>query len=268
MLNNVTIGQYLPKDSLIHELDPRTKLLGSLIFIASIFAAKSFTSYGLLFVFLLSVIFLSKIELKFILKGLKNILILILITSVMNLFFTTGEEVIIKFWKITIYKEGLIMAAKMLLRIMFIIIGTSLLTLTTSPIELTDGLEILFKPISKIGFTGHEVAMMITIALRFIPTLMEETDKIIKAQKARGADFETGSLLKRARALVPILVPLFISSFERANELAMAMEARCYRGGDTRTRMKVLKYETIDSFSYGILILLLVIMISLRIISI
>ncbi|GAA0123762.1 MAG: energy-coupling factor transporter transmembrane protein EcfT [Clostridium argentinense] len=260
MIKDITIGQYVPGDSFIHKLDPRVKILISLFFIIDLFLVNNFMGYLVVFLFLMLVIFVSKVPFRYIYKGLKPIFILMLITAIFNLFFTRGEIPLFEWGFIKIYKEGIILAVFMILRLTFLIAGTSLLTLTTSPIELTDGIEKLLNPFRKIGVPAHELAMMMTIALRFIPTLMDETDKIMKAQMARGADFESGNLLSRAKNLIPLLVPLFISSFRRAEELAMAMEARCYRGGEGRTRMKVLKLTNKDAgafVSFGIFTLLI-----------
>lgn len=259
MIKDITIGQYIPGDSYVHKLDPRIKILISFVYIINLFIVNNFTGYLFIVFFTFLSIFISKIHLRYIYKGLKPIFVLILITALLNVFMTPGSELIFKWSFLTVYKEGLVLAAFMVLRLVFLIIGTSLITLTTSPIELTDGIEKLLKPFSKIGVPAHELAMMMTIALRFIPTLMDETDKIMKAQTARGADFENGNLVKRAKNLIPILVPLFISSFRRADELAMAMEARCYRGGEGRTRMKILKLTSRDfgaSFITGILVVI------------
>lgn len=250
MIKDITIGQYVPGDSFIHKLDPRVKILISLFFIIDLFLVNNFIGYLVVFLFLMLIIFISKVPFRYIYKGLKPIFILMLITAVFNLFFTRGEVLLWEWGFIKIYKEGIILAIFMILRLTFLIAGTSLLTLTTSPIELTDGIEKLLNPFRKIGVPAHELAMMMTIALRFIPTLMDETDKIMKAQMARGADFESGNLLSRAKNLIPLLVPLFISSFRRAEELAMAMEARCYRGGEGRTRMKVLKLTNKDTVAF------------------
>ncbi|MHC6178408.1 energy-coupling factor transporter transmembrane component T family protein [Clostridium sp. JNZ X4-2] len=247
MIKDITIGQYIPGDSFVHKLDPRVKILISLIYIVDLFIVNSFKGYIIIVLFTIISILISKVQIVYIYKGLKPILILVLITAVLNMFMTGGVNPPLFRWKfLAIYKEGLIMAAFMTLRLVFLIIGTSLLTLTTSPIELTDGIEKLLNPMKKIGVPAHELAMMMTIALRFIPTLMDETDKIMKAQMARGADFQSGNIIQRAKSLVPILVPLFISSFRRADELAMAMEARCYRGGEGRTRMKQLRLTNRD----------------------
>ncbi|MCR4944879.1 MAG: energy-coupling factor transporter transmembrane protein EcfT [Clostridium sp.] len=258
MLQDITIGQYIPGESFTHKLDPRTKIIISILFIVSLFVMNKFPGYILIVAFLGAVIINSKVPLKFILKGLKPILVLVLITGILNIFMIKGTEdtLIFQLGFLKIYKEGLSTAAFMALRLVFLIIGTSLLTLTTSPIELTDGIERLLRPIGKT--LAHELAMMMTIALRFIPTLMEETDKIMKAQKARGADFDSGNIIEKAKNLIPILVPLFISSFRRADELAMAMESRCYRGGAGRTRMKELKYSYRDAIAYGIFMILFI----------
>lgn len=245
MLRDITIGQYYPADSPIHRLDPRTKILSTILYIILIFTLNKMIGYGLIAVFILSVIKLSKVPAKFILKGLRPILLIIIFAFVINMLMTPGETMY-KLWIFDITKEGFRQAFFMVFRLIFLIIGTSVLTLTTSPILLTDGIEKLLNVFKKVGVPAHELAMMMTIALRFIPTLLEETDKIMKAQMARGADFETGNLVNRAKSLIPILVPLFISAFRRADDLAMAMEARCYRGGENRTRMKVLKYSQID----------------------
>lgn len=263
MLKNITIGQYFPGKTVIHNLDPRIKIAITLLFIISLFFIDSFIPYLFVTAFVLISILLSKVPLKFILKGLKPLLIIILITFFINALLTPGE-VLYKLGPIKITIEGLRQATFMALRLIFLIMGTSLLTLTTSPISLTDGIEKLLNPFRKIGLPAHELAMMMTIALRFIPTLLEETDKIMKAQMARGADFESGNIMNRAKSLVPLLVPLFISAFRRADELAMAMEARCYRGGENRTRMKILTLELRDFLAMSISILLLVIIIVFR----
>ncbi|AKN32945.1 transporter [Clostridium carboxidivorans P7] len=259
MIKDITIGQYVPGDSFVHKLDPRVKIIISLVYIIDLFLVNTFKGYIFIIAFTLLSIIISKVNFRYIYKGLKPVLILVLITALLNIFMTDGKTPPLFAWKfLKVYKEGLILAAFMVLRLVFLIIGTSLLTLTTSPIELTDGIEKLLNPLKKIGVPAHELAMMMTIALRFIPTLMDETDKIMKAQMARGADFESGSLIKRARNLIPILVPLFISSFRRADELAMAMEARCYRGGEGRTRMKQLKMTSRD-FTASISMMVLVV---------
>lgn len=239
MLKDITIGQYFPGNTIIHRLDPRIKIIIVSLFIASLFFINDFVPYIFILGFILSVIMISKIPLKFILKGIKPLLFIILITFFINIFLTKGE-VLYDIGPLEITKEGLYLAFFMAIRLIFLITGTSLLTLTTSPIALTDGIEKLLNPFKKIGLPAHELAMMMTIALRFIPTLLEETDKIMKAQMARGADFESGNIINRAKNLVPLLVPLFINAFRRADELATAMEARCYRGGENRTRLNEL----------------------------
>lgn len=257
MIKDITIGQYIPGESFIHKLDPRAKILISIIYIISLFIVNNFEGYIFIIAFTALSIIISKVPLRYIYKGLKPILILLIFTALINIFMTSGEVLLFQWKFIRIYREGLILAAFMIIRLTFLIIGTSLLTLTTSPIELTDGIEKLLNPFRKIGVPAHELAMMMTIALRFIPTLMDETDKIMKAQMARGADFESGNIFARAKNLIPLLVPLFISSFRRADELAMAMEARCYRGGEGRTRMKQLKFTSRD-FIAGISTVLLI----------
>ncbi len=245
MLKDITLGQYFPGDSLAHRLDPRTKLILTVLYIVILFCATSFLSYGLVAALLVMGIKVSGVAPKALVRGLKPILFIICFTAVLNLFYTPGDE-LASFWIFTITKQGVATAFFMVLRITMLIMGTFLLTYTTSPITLTDGLEYLLGPLKKLKVPVHELAMIMSIALRFIPTLIEETDKIMSAQKARGADFESGSLLDRARALVPILVPLFISAFRRADELAVAMECRCYHGGEGRTKLHVLRYQARD----------------------
>ena len=264
MLKDITLGQYFPGKSIIHRLDPRTKLIMLVVYIVALFLAESWVSYGLMFLFLAAVILLSTIPLKSILRGMKPLVMILIFTGVLNLFFTQEGEVIFHFWILTVTTGGLSRAVMMMSRILMLITGTFLLTYTTSPIALTDGLESLMKPLKKVGVPVHELSMMMCIALRFIPTLIEETDKIMCAQKARGADFETGSLMDRAKALIPILVPLFISAFRRADELATAMECRCYQGGEGRTKMKLLRYHREDFVSYGVGAVLLVVVIGLK----
>lgn len=251
MLKDITIGQYYPADSAIHKLDPRVKIIATVIYIVSLFVTNDWIGYLAAFLFLAACIKISKVPLSFILKGMKSIAFLLGITVVFNLIFTPGEEVLVTFWKITITEKGLEMAVRMAIRLSFLIVGTSLMTLTTTPNQLTNALERLMKPVSFM-LPVHEIAMMMSIALRFIPILMEETDKIMKAQMARGADFETGNIIVRIKNMVPLLVPLFISAFRRANDLAMAMEARCYHGGAGRTQMKPLSYRGNDWVAYGI----------------
>lgn len=258
MLKEITIGQYIPGDSFIHKLDPRTKILLSILFIACLFLVDKFVGYTLILAYLVAIIIIAKVPLRFIFNGLKPIFLLVILTAILNIFMVKGtvETLVFKVGIFSVYTEGLVIAGLMAIRLILLIVGTSLLTLTTSPIELTDGIEMLLRPIGK--EIAHELAMMMTIALRFIPTLIDETDKIMKAQKARGADFESGGIVKKAKSLIPLLVPLFISSFRRADELAMAMEARGYRGGNGRTRMKVLKFtnkDVIASIIFALLIL-------------
>ena len=257
MLKDITLGQYFPGKSVIHRLDPRTKLILLIVYIVALFVASNWVSYGVCFVFLAASIALSTIALKSILRGMKPLVMILIFTAVLNLFFTGGETVLIRFWAITITLEGLIRAVFMIIRILMLITCTFLLTYTTSPIALTDGLESLLGPLKKLHVPVHELSMMMCIALRFIPTLIEETDKIMSAQKARGADFESGKLVQRVKALIPILVPLFISAFRRADELATAMECRCYHGGDGRTKMKLLRYQRLDYIAFGLGIILL-----------
>ncbi len=264
MLKDITLGQYFPGQSVIHRLDPRTKLTMLVVYIVALFLAEGWVSYGLVFVFLAVVIRLSTIPLKSILRGMKPLVMILIFTGVLNLFFTQDGEVLVKFWVLTVTSGGLSRALMMMARILMLISGTFLLTYTTSPIALTDGLEALMNPLKKVGVPVHELSMMMCIALRFIPTLIEETDKIMSAQKARGADFESGSLTDRAKALIPILVPLFISAFRRADELATAMECRCYQGGEGRTKMKQLHYHREDFLSYCASAVLLVAVIVLK----
>jgi len=248
MLRDITLGQYYPANSLIHRLDPRVKIMLTLAYIIAIFLIQNFWGYAILLAATVFVVAMSKVPPKFMLKGLRPLLFFILLTAMLNLFMTSGEE-IFRFYFIRITIEGIHLAAFMILRIVFLIIISSILTLTTSPIRLTDGLEQLLNPFKHIGLPAHELAMMMTIALRFIPTLLEETDKIMKAQSARGSDFESGNILRRAKAMIPILVPLFVSSFRRADELATAMECRCYRGGEGRTRLNELATTNADGYA-------------------
>ena len=265
MLKDITLGQYFPGKSPIHLLDPRTKLIMLVVYIVALFIAAGWVSYGLMLVFLIAVIRISTIPVKSILRGMKPLVLILVFTGLLNLFFTVGEgEPLVDWWIFTIYADGITRAIMMVARILMLIAGTFLLTYTTSPIALTDGLEALMKPLAKIKVPVHELSMMMCIALRFIPTLIEETDKIMSAQKARGADFENGSLIERAKALIPILVPLFISAFRRADELATAMECRCYQGGDGRTKMKLLRYTRWDLNAFGVGIVLVGAMIGLR----
>lgn len=257
MLRDITLGQYYQTDSVIHRLDPRVKLAGTVFFIISLFCFDKGWGYIVAAMFLFIVIKLSKVPFKFMIKGMRSILFLLLITVVFNLFLTPGE-VVFTLWKLKITKEGIKVAVFMVIRLAMLLIGSSIMTLTTTPNNLTDGMEKAMSPLKLLRLPVHEIAMMMSIALRFIPILMEETDKIMKAQLARGADFESGNIFKKAKAMVPLLVPLFISAFRRANDLAMAMEARCYRGGNGRTKMKPLVYKKRDAIAYLVLITYLV----------
>ncbi|NDL68145.1 energy-coupling factor transporter transmembrane component T family protein [Anaerotalea alkaliphila] len=246
MIRDITLGQYYPAESFLHSMDPRSKIVLTFTFILSLFLAKGAPGYGVAFLFLVLAIRASKVPPRFMLKGLKAVFMIILLTVFINLFLTPGGAVLFQWGVFKVTRTGLETAVFMALRLIFLIVGSSILTLTTSPISLTDGIEALLKPWEKVKVPAHEIAMMMTIALRFIPILLEETDKIMKAQMARGADFESGGLVKKAQSLIPLLVPLFISSFRRADDLALAMEARCYRGGEGRTRMKRLSYTRVD----------------------
>ena len=258
MLKDITLGQYFPGDTVVHRLDPRTKLILVIVFIVALFQANSWPGYGLVTLAALGSMALAKIKPGTMFKGVKPMLFIIALTALLNIFYTAGTPVL-PGWIIT--WEGIARAVQMILRIVLLISGTFLLTYTTSPIALTDGLELLLGPLKKLHVPVHEMTIMMSMALRFIPTLISETDKIMSAQKARGADFETGSLFQRAKALLPILVPLFVSAFKRADELAVAMESRCYHGGEGRTRMKQLKMETRDwaALALGVLLLAAVI---------
>jgi energy-coupling factor transport system permease protein len=249
----ITIGQYYHADSFIHKLDARMKLLCTVIFITLLFFIGNFFGYALAALYLAIVIHVSKVPPKFLFRGLRAILFIIIFTAFLNIFFTRGGQVVLEAGFVRITELGLINASRMAIRLVMLILGSSILTLTTTPIQLTDAIEFSLKPFKKIGVPAHEIAMMMTIALRFIPTLIEEMDKIMKAQMARGADFDTGGIIKKARSLVPLLVPLFISSFRRADDLALAMEARCYRGDVGRTRMKQMKMKARDYKALGIL---------------
>ena len=256
MLKDITMGQYYPVDSLVHRLDPRMKIMLAVAFIVGVFFVQGLLGYALVLGFVYATSRLARIPFKMLMKGLKPLRFILILTFLLNLFFSTGETTLVELGFIRISVEGLSQAIHYSLRLTFLVIGTSLLTLTTSPVSLTDGLELLLSPLKKIHFPAHELAMMMSIALRFIPTLLEESDKIMKAQMARGADFETGNLLQRAKAMVPLLVPLFISAFRRAGDLAMAMEARCYHGGAGRTRLRVLKITQNDWYALGAVVLL------------
>ena len=261
MLKDITLGQFFPGDTIVHRLDPRTKLLAVLRYIVALFQAKGWVGYALVLLVTALCMAMSHISPRNIFKGMKPMLFIIVLTALLNIFYTTGTP-IVPGWIVT--WEGIDRAVKMILRIVLLITGTFLLTYTTSPMALTDGMEILLGPMKKLGVPVHEMTLMMSMALRFIPTLIEETDKIMSAQKARGADFETGSLIQRAKALLPILVPLFVSSFRRADELAVAMESRCYHGGGGRTRMKQLRMERRDWIALALSVLFLAAVIVLK----
>jgi len=267
MIRDITIGQYYPAKSPIHALDARVKLVMTILFIVSLFFVNTFVGYLFVILSMILVIKISKVPFKFMLKGIKSIFIIILFTVFINAFMTRGQHIIWEWGFLVVSREGIFLAVKMCVRLVLLIIGSSLLTLTTTPIQLTDGIEALLRPFKKIGVPAHEIAMMMTIALRFIPTLLDETDKIMKAQQARGADFDTGGLMQKAKALIPILVPLFISAFRRADELAMAMEARCYHGDENRTRMNVMKLEKRDYQSQVVFAVYLCVLIGIRILA-
>jgi len=259
MIRDITLGQYYPADSAIHKLDPRTKLIGTVAFLVSLFLFNKWAGYIVATIFLASVIRISKVPFRFMIKGLKAIFVLLLITVIFNLFIIPGE-VLWDFGILRITKEGLSQAGFMALRLTYLIIGSSVMTLTTTPNDLTDGLERVLGPLKLFRVPVHEISMMMSIALRFIPILLEETDKIMKAQTARGADFESGNLIQKAKNMVPLLVPLFISAFRRASDLAMAMESRCYRGGEGRTKMKPLMYEKRDFIAFLIVVIYLILL--------
>lgn len=265
MLKDITLGQYFPGNSPVHRLDPRTKLVFLVVYIVALFLAVNWVSYGVMLLFLAVVIGVSSIPLTAILRGMKPLMFILVFTGLLNLFLTGGDTVLVSFWGLTITLEGVKLAGFMIVRILMLVTGTFLLTYTTSPIALTDGLESLLGPLKVIRLPVHELSMMMCIALRFIPTLIEETDKIMSAQKARGADFESGNLMTRVKALIPILVPLFIGAFRRADELATAMECRCYQGGDGRTKMKILRYKLQDIKAFLIASLLLGAVITLKV---
>lgn len=263
MIRDITLGQYYPEQSVIHRLDARTKILGTLLYIIEVFLVNSFAGFGLVILALGILIGISKVPVRFIFKGLKAVVFIILLTFVLNLFMFDGT--VLWHWKfLTITYEGLYRSCFMALRLILLIIGTSMLTLTTKPMELTDGLEKLLKPFNRLGLPSHEIALMMSIALRFIPTLLEETDKIMKAQQARGADFESGNLIQRVKNMIPILIPLFVGSFRIAQDLALAMEARCYHGGVGRTRMKEIVFSRRDGVAGVLLAVFLGIVIASR----
>jgi len=249
MLRDITLGQYYPVDSVVHRLDPRAKIILAFLYIIAVFMVPSLWFYLPVFAYLVLATLLAKLPPGMMLRSLKPMRIILVITFILNLFFASGTTPLIKIGSVVIWQEGFMNALVFTFRLVFLVTGSSILTLTTSPVTLTDGLERLASPLKIIKFPAHEMAMMMTIALRFIPTLVEEADKIMKAQTARGADFETGNLMARARAMIPLLVPLFISAFRRAGDLAMAMEARCYRGGEGRTRLHQLKYSRRDALA-------------------
>ena len=252
MLNDITVGQYIPGKSPVHRLDPRVKILLCIFYIAAVFVAREFWMYAVFAAYILGAALLARVPLRVLLKSIRPLLFIVVFTVIMNVLLVHEGDLLLEWWKIRIYSGGIIYAVRLAIRLILLVFGTSMLTLTTSPISLTDALERLMKPLAAIRFPAHELAMMMTIALRFIPTLLEETDKIMKAQKARGADFDTGGVFKRAKALVPLLVPLFVNAFRRADELAMAMESRCYRGGKGRTRMRILKLSYLDAVAVGV----------------
>ena len=267
MIRDITIGQYYPAKSVLHRLDPRVKLTCTLLYLISLFLFKSIPGYIVATVFLAVVIRLSKVPFKYIMRGMKPVIMILLITVIFNLFLTKEGEVLLKVWVFTITAGGLRTAVFMAIRLVYLITGSSLMTFTTTPNELTDGIESLLHPLNKVHVPVHEIAMMMSIALRFIPILLEETDKIMKAQIARGADLESGNMIQKAKNMIPILVPLFVSAFRRANDLAMAMESRCYHGGVGRTKLKPLKYEKRDKMAYIFLFVFLAVMIYLSFFS-
>lgn len=266
MIRDITLGQYYPAGSILHKLDPRVKLLGTMIFLIAVFSYRGIPGLVCITVCLAALIKLSKVPFSYMVKGLRAIVVLLALTCVFNLFLTPGE-VVFSFWKITITKEGINLSFRMVLRLIYLILGTSLMTLTTTPNQLTDGLEQGLKPLNRIHVPVHELAMMMSIALRFIPILIEETDKIMKAQTARGANFDEGGLIQKAKSMVPLLVPLFISAFRRANDLALAMEARCYHGGEGRTKLHPLRYQTRDYVAYVLMLVFLAGVVTLRFFS-
>jgi energy-coupling factor transport system permease protein len=253
-MTRITIGQHYPTGSVIHRLDPRFKLLAVIAYIGVLLFANHFAAYAIAIFFITTLIFISKIPFTMLLRGLRAILFILIFAASLNLFLTPGENILWEFGFLRIHSEGVILASQMVLRLVLLIIGSSLLTLTTSPIQLTDGIEYLLRPLKIIRVPSHDIAMMMTIALRFIPTLSDEMSKIIKAQKARGAEFDTGGFMKRAKSLIPILVPLFVSAFKRADELATAMEARCYRGDTNRTKMRAMKMTRLDAVASGVML--------------
>ena len=265
MLHEITLGQYYPTESVLHSLDPRVKLFGTLMFIITLFSFENIITFAMITFVMAVLIKVSHVPFGFMIRGLKGIIVLLIIAGLFNLFLTPGQTMV-SFWIFKITDVGLKNATVMTIRMIYLIVGTSLMTLTTTPNQLTDGLEKSLGFLKKIGVPVHEIAMMMSIALRFIPILIEETDKIMKAQMARGADFESGGLIKKAKAMVPLLVPLFVSAFRRANDLALAMEARCYNGGDGRTKMKPLKYTSLDQRAYIVIFMFLILYYAVKII--
>lgn len=263
MIRDITLGQYYPAKSILHRLDPRVKLVSTLLYLISLFLFKSIAGYLAAAVFLVGIIRASRVPFRYIVKGLKPIVMLLMITVVFNLFLQKDGEVLLRIWKLSVTTVGLRNAVYMAVRLIYLIIGSSLMTFTTTPNELTDGIEALLHPLNKVHVPVREVSMMMSIALRFIPILLEETDKIMKAQQARGADFESGNMIQRAKSMIPILVPLFVSAFRRAYDLAMAMEARCYRGGEGRTKMKPLKYQSRDRTAYVTMVVYVVLVVAI-----
>lgn len=259
MLKDITLGQYYPVKSPVHNLDPRIKIILTIAFIVAVFLGSSLWAFFPVAAYIILAALLAHLPLKLLLKGIKPLRIILIFTFLLNLFFNAGETVLVEVWKIRITLEGLLTAIRFSMRLVFLVSGASLLTLTTPPVVLTDGMERLLSPLRKIGFPAHELAMMMSIALRFIPVLLEEADKIMKAQMARGADFESGNLIQRAKSMVPLLVPLFVSAFRRAGDLAMAMEARCYHGGEGRTRLRVLKLTMNDLYACLITVALMIV---------
>lgn len=261
MLNDITIGQYYPTDSIIHKMDPRTKIIITFLYMILLFCVNSFLGFLCMFILLAAAVIVSKVPVRYLIKGLKMLVFIIIFTMTLNMFMTPGD-IIWRFGFLKLTEQGVRIAVFLAIRLILLVSGTSLLTLVTSPISLTDGMENLMKKVPLLKRYAHELSMMMSIALRFIPTLMEETTRIINAQKSRGADFESGNLIKRAKAFIPVLVPLFLSAFQRAEDLALAMEARCYRGGENRTRLKELKYTKIDIYGYSFGVIAIIITIS------
>lgn len=265
MFKNITIGQYYPSDSIIHRLDPRVKLLGVIVYIAALFIINNIWGFIFLTAALAALICASKVPLRFILRGMRFVWFIVILAVFFNLFFTESGEILWQWWIFKLGTMGILKAVFFGLRLVYVIVGAAMLTYTTTPTSLTSGLEKVFSPLAKIHFPAHEIAMMMSIALRFIPILAEEVGKITKAQIARGAEFDTGRIAAKAKGMIPILVPLFVSSFRRATELANAMEARCYKGGEGRTKMFPLKYEKRDKISYIVILIYLIAAIAIRV---